>query len=84
FVGHGIGEQFHPPPSVPHYFTREASTVMVPGMTFTVEPMITAGTWRERMWSNGWTAVTADGGRSAQWEHTLVVTDDGAEVLTAL
>ena len=84
FVGHGIGEQFHLPPNVPHYFTESASTIMQPGMTFTIEPMITMGSWRERMWDNGWTAVTTDGKRTAQFEHTLVVTDAGAEVLTAL
>jgi methionyl aminopeptidase len=84
FVGHGIGEQFHLPPNVPHYFTESASTIMQPGMTFTVEPMITLGSWKERMWDNGWTAVTTDGRRTAQFEHTLVVTDDGPEVLTQL
>ena len=84
FVGHGIGEQFHLPPNVPHYYTESASTVMKPGMTFTIEPMITVGSWRERMWDNGWTAVTTDGKRTAQFEHTLVVTDAGAEVLTQL
>jgi methionyl aminopeptidase len=83
FVGHGIGEQFHLPPNVPHYYSAEASTIMQPGMTFTIEPMITMGTWREKMWDNGWTAVTADGRRTAQFEHTVVVTDAGAEVLTA-
>jgi methionyl aminopeptidase len=82
FVGHGIGHQFHILPSIPHYFAPEASTVMEPGMTFTIEPMITLGTWREKMWDNGWTAVTADGRRTAQFEHTVVVTDGGAEVLT--
>ncbi len=82
FVGHGIGEQFHVAPSVPHYYTAEASTLMEPGMVFTIEPMITIGSWREKMWDNGWTAVTVDGSRTAQFEHTLVVTDDGAEVLT--
>ncbi|HET9076074.1 MAG TPA: type I methionyl aminopeptidase [Acidimicrobiales bacterium] len=82
FVGHGIGEQFHLPPNVPHYYSESASTIMKPGMTFTIEPMITVGSWRERMWDNGWTAVTTDGKRTAQFEHTLVVTDDGAEVLT--
>ncbi len=82
FVGHGIGEQFHISPSVPHYYTADASTIMQPGMTFTIEPMITLGTWREKMWDNGWTAVTADGRRTAQFEHTLVVTDGGADVLT--
>jgi methionyl aminopeptidase len=82
FVGHGIGEQFHMAPSVPHYYTPEASLILEPGMTFTIEPMITAGTWREKMWDNGWTAVTADGRRTAQFEHTLAVTADGAEILT--
>jgi methionyl aminopeptidase len=82
FVGHGIGEGFHIAPSVPHYYAPEASTIMEPGMTFTIEPMITLGTWREKMWDNGWTAVTADGRRTAQFEHTILVTDDGAEVLT--
>lgn len=82
FVGHGIGEQFHLPPNVPHYYTSSATTIMKPGMTFTVEPMITAGSWRERMWDNGWTAVTSDGKRTAQFEHTLVITETGAEVLT--
>ncbi|MDQ6784087.1 MAG: type I methionyl aminopeptidase [Actinomycetota bacterium] len=82
FVGHGIGEQFHVAPSVPHYYTPEASTIMEPGMVFTIEPMITIGSWREKMWDNGWTAVTVDGSRTAQFEHTIVVTDDGAEVLT--
>jgi len=84
FVGHGIGQQFHMEPSVPHYFTPSALTVMQPGMTFTIEPMITVGTWRERVWDDGWTAVTVDGRRTAQFEHTLVVTDDGADVLTRL
>jgi methionyl aminopeptidase len=83
FVGHGIGEQFHTAPNVPHYYTPQASTVMAPGMTFTIEPMITMGSWRERMWDNGWTAVTADGRRTAQFEHTILVTEDGAEILTA-
>jgi methionyl aminopeptidase len=82
FVGHGIGEQFHTAPSVPHYYTPEARTLMEPGMVFTIEPMITLGTWREKMWDNGWTAVTADARRTAQFEHTILVTADGAEVLT--
>jgi methionyl aminopeptidase len=82
FIGHGIGETFHTSPNIPHYYTREASTIMEPGMTFTIEPMITLGSWKEKMWSNGWTAVTSDGRRTAQWEHTMVVTDDGVEVLT--
>jgi methionyl aminopeptidase len=56
---------------------------MRPGMTFTIEPMITLGSWRHVMWDDGWTAVTSDGKRTAQFEHTLVVTEDGADVLTA-
>jgi methionyl aminopeptidase len=82
FVGHGIGEQFHTDLHIPHYFTRAADTIMEPGMTFTIEPMITMGTWRQVMWDDGWTSVTADLSRTAQFEHTLVVTDDGAEILT--
>ncbi|MCU1676740.1 MAG: Methionine aminopeptidase [Frankiales bacterium] len=82
FVGHGIGETFHAPPQVPHYDDPRATTVLVPGMTFTIEPMITIGEWRHTMWPDGWTAVTVDGKRTAQFEHTLVVTEDGAEILT--
>lgn len=82
FVGHGIGGQFHMSPSVPHYYSADATTIMQPGMIFTIEPMITMGSWKERMWDNGWTAVTSDGKRTAQFEHTVLVTDDGAEVLT--
>jgi methionyl aminopeptidase len=82
FVGHGIGEGFHVAPSVPHYYTVDASMEMKPGMTFTIEPMITMGSWREKMWNNGWTAVTADLRRTAQFEHTIVVTPSGAEILT--
>ena len=83
FVGHGIGEQFHTEPSVPHYYEPRASTVLEPGMVFTIEPMITMGSPREEIWDDGWTAVTTDGARTAQFEHTLLVTPGGAEVLTA-
>lgn len=82
FVGHGIGEQFHTGPSVPHYREPRASQIMEPGMVFTIEPMITMGAIRERIWEDGWTAVTADGARTAQFEQTVLVTDDGAEILT--
>jgi methionyl aminopeptidase len=82
FVGHGIGEQFHTDLQIPHYYTPSASTVLERNMTFTIEPMITVGNPREVIWDDGWTAVTADRKRSAQFEHTLVVTDDGAEILT--
>jgi len=82
FVGHGVGEQFHMDPQVPHYFDKEARTQMVPGMTFTIEPMINLGTFKHQTWPDNWTAVTADLKRSAQFEHTLAVTDSGVEVLT--
>ena len=84
FIGHGIGEQFHTDIQVLHYYDPRASMIMRPGMTFTIEPMINAGVWQHRMaFDDGWTAVTADGRRSAQFEHTCLVTDDGVEVLTA-
>jgi methionyl aminopeptidase len=82
FIGHGIGEQFHTDLQILHYYDPNATTVMRPGMTFTIEPMITMGTWRHVLWDDGWTAVTADGRRTAQFEHTILVTDDGVEVLT--
>lgn len=83
FIGHGIGEQFHTDVQVLHYYDPRSTTIMRPGMTFTIEPMITAGAWQHRMWDDGWTAVTTDGKRTAQFEHTVLVTDDGVEVLTA-
>jgi methionyl aminopeptidase len=82
FVGHGIGEQFHTDLQIPHYYEPRLSTLMETGMTFTIEPMITMGSWQARVWDDGWTAVTADGSRTAQFEHTVLVTDDGVDVLT--
>ena len=82
FVGHGIGEQFHTDLQILHYYDERASDIMRPGMTFTIEPMITLGSWRHVMWPDGWTAVTSDGRRTAQFEHTVLVTDDGVDVLT--
>lgn len=82
FVGHGIGEQFHTDIQVLHYFDSRNSVVMRPGMTFTIEPMITLGTWQHKMWDDEWTAVTADGKRTAQFEHMVLVTETGVEVLT--
>ena len=82
FVGHGIGEQFHTDIHVPHYYEPRLTTPMEPGMTFTIEPMITMGAHEHQMWDDGWTAVTIDRKRTAQFEHTILVTDDGAEVLT--
>jgi methionyl aminopeptidase len=82
FVGHGIGEVFHMDPQVPHYFDRSAMFKLQPGMTFTIEPMINIGHWDHRMWSDNWTAVTIDFQRSAQFEHTLLLTETGIEILT--
>jgi methionyl aminopeptidase len=84
FIGHGIGEQFHTDVQVLHYYDERATMVMRPGMTFTIEPMITLGSWQHRMaFDDDWTAVTADGKRTAQFEHTILVTDGGVDVLTA-
>jgi methionyl aminopeptidase len=82
FVGHGIAEQFHTDLQIPHYDNPRATTIIEPGMTFTIEPMITMGAWQHQLWDDGWTAVTVDRRRTAQFEHTLLVTDEGAEVLT--
>lgn len=82
YCGHGIGEVFHSKPQIPHYYDPSNSTIMQPGMTFTIEPMIALGSWRHLSWDDGWTAVTADGKRTAQFEHTLLVTDSGVEILT--
>ena len=83
FIGHGIGEQFHTDIQVLHYYDPRNNTIMKPGMVFTIEPMITLGTWQFHMWDDDWTAVTADGKRTAQFEHMVLVTDNGVEVLTA-
>ena len=82
FVGHGVGRAFHSDPQVFHYDNPRASTRLEAGMTFTIEPMITVGDHHAEMWDDGWTAVTRDRSRTAQFEHTLLVTDDGVEVLT--
>jgi methionyl aminopeptidase len=82
YCGHGIGDTFHTSLQIPHHYDPSLRRQMAPGMTFTVEPMITEGTWEDRLWDDGWTAVTDDGKRSAQFEHTLLVTEGGAEILT--
>ncbi|RZS89628.1 methionine aminopeptidase type I [Motilibacter rhizosphaerae] len=82
FTGHGVGLGFHTGLVIPHYDDPRATTVMEPGMVFTIEPMLTLGTIAWDMWADGWTVVTRDRRRTAQFEHTLVVTDDGADVLT--
>ena len=82
FVGHGIGPMFHTGLQVLHHFSPDQRRPMEPGMTFTIEPMINAGTYRALVLEDGWTAITADRSRSAQFEHTVLVTESGAEVLT--
>ncbi len=82
FVGHGIGEQFHTDLQICHYYHPRQTDVIEPGMTFTIEPMITAGSYRINLWDDGWTATTADRSRTAQFEHTLLITDDEPEILT--
>uniref|UniRef100_A0A161N1M1 Methionine aminopeptidase n=1 Tax=Triatoma infestans TaxID=30076 RepID=A0A161N1M1_TRIIF len=83
YCGHGIHQLFHTAPSIPHYAKNKAVGVMKAGHCFTIEPMISQGTWRDDMWPDKWTAVTADGLLSAQFEHTLLVTATGVEILTA-
>ena len=82
FTGHGINSSFHSGLIIPHYDSPHATTVMQPGMTFTIEPMLTLGTHEYDMWDDGWTVVTKDRRRTAQFEHTLVVTETGADILT--
>ena len=82
FCGHGIGKKFHEDPQILHYGKAGSGMALKAGMIFTVEPMINAGKKDIRMLGDGWTVVTADHSLSAQWEHTVLVTDDGFEVLT--
>jgi len=82
FCGHGIGRQFHEEPQVLHYGRPGTGLKLQAGMIFTIEPMVNAGRAAIRALADGWTIVTADHSLSAQWEHTILVTDDGFEVLT--
>ncbi len=82
YCGHGIGRVFHEDPQVLHYGTPGTGTEIVEGMAFTIEPMVNAGRRHVRLLKDGWTVVTRDHSLSAQWEHTLLVTPDGFEVLT--
>ena len=81
FIAHGIGLEFHEPPEVPHHYNH-IKIPLVPGMTFTIEPMINAGVRSGHLDANEWTARTDDGKPSAQWEHTLLITPNGYEILT--
>jgi methionyl aminopeptidase len=82
FTGHGIGTTFHSGLMVPHFDDPDTAVIMEQGMTFTIEPMLTLGSIAYEVWPDGWTAVTRDRKRTAQFEHTLVVTADGSEILT--
>jgi methionyl aminopeptidase len=82
FVGHGIGTDFHTPPEIPHFGARGKGKRLRPGMTFTIEPMINEGTWEAVLLEDGWTAITKDGKLSAQFEHTVAVTETGVEIMT--
>ncbi len=82
YCGHGIGRQFHEDPQVLHYDDPKSSLTLEPGMTFTIEPMVNAGKRHVKVLRDGWTVVTKDHSLSAQWEHTVLVTHEGYEVLT--
>lgn len=82
FTGHGIGRKFHDEPTVLHYGKAGTGITLRKGMTFTIEPMINMGRYNMKILKDGWTAVTADGSLSAQFEHTIAVTEDGYEILT--
>ncbi|CAG9320168.1 unnamed protein product [Blepharisma stoltei] len=82
YCGHGVGRMFHCAPTVPHYAKNKTPGIMRPGHVFTIEPMINMGNWRDQKWEDDWTAVTVDGQRSAQFEHTLLITETGVEILS--
>jgi len=82
FVGHGVGFEFHEPPQVPHYGRKGEGIILIPGMVFTIEPMINLGKKALNILADNWTAVTRDGSLSAQFEQTILVTDNGFESLT--
>ncbi len=82
YCGHGIGRDFHEEPQILHYGTRGYGMKLVPGMIFTIEPMINAGSYQTQVLDDDWTVETVDGSLSAQWEHTILVTETGFEVLT--
>ena len=82
FTGHGVGQAFYEDLMVPHYDEDRATTLIEAGMTFTIEPMLTLGSIDYQIWADGWTVVTEDGSRTAQFEHTVLVTESGAEILT--
>jgi methionyl aminopeptidase len=84
FVGHGIGRDLHEEPQIPNFGAPHQGPRLEKGMVFALEPMVNEGTYEVRVLSDGWTVVTADGKRSAHFEHTIAITEDGAEILSAL
>ena len=82
YCGHGIGKEFHTAPSILHYYDERNDLILQKGMFFTVEPMVNAGIWQTRLLNDGWTVVTKDNSLSAQFEHTVGVTDKGCEIFT--
>jgi methionyl aminopeptidase len=82
FCGHGVGRMLHEDPQIPNYGEPNRGPRLKPGMTFAIEPMVNAGTYRVKILSNGWTAVTADGRPSSHFENTIVITDERPEILT--
>ncbi|HBT97055.1 MAG TPA: type I methionyl aminopeptidase [Desulfobulbaceae bacterium] len=83
FVGHGIGRSLHEPPEIPNYVMNAPSPRMRPGMVLAIEPMVNSGDYKVRVLRDGWTVVTSDGSRSAHFEHSVAITEDGCEVLSA-
>jgi methionyl aminopeptidase len=83
YCGHGLGRVFHEDPQILHYGKKNTGMKLEAGMTFTIEPMINAGVWQTTLMTDGWTVITKDRKLSAQFEHTLLVTETGIEVLTA-
>ncbi len=84
YGGHGIGQEMHEPPRIPNWGRRGQGLILNAGMTFAIEPMLTAGNYRTKQLSDHWTVVTIDGSLSAHFEHTIAVTEDGADILTRL
>lgn len=82
YSGHGVGDKFHTSPTIAHYANNKSPGIMAVGHVFTIEPMINLGTWQDETWPDNWTSTTKDGLRSAQFEHTMVVTEKGVEILT--
>jgi methionyl aminopeptidase len=83
YTGHGIGREMHEDPSIPNFGVPGTGPVLEKGMTLAIEPMVSAGGWRTKLASNGWTVLTRDGSLSAHFEHTILITEGEAEILTA-